>query len=75
MEFAAGKVLASEREAEQLQRIRVQLGGAADAYTKAGQYIQAKLTDDGKVGWFAVGFVFAALRWLLWQRATCRGTA
>lgn len=33
-------MLENEREAEQLQRLRVQIGGAASAYTKAGQFIQ-----------------------------------
>ncbi|PSC71452.1 hypothetical protein C2E20_5041 [Micractinium conductrix] len=54
VEFAAGKVLENEREAEQLQRLRVQIGGAASAYTKAGQFIQAKFGEDGKAGFFAI---------------------
>jgi hypothetical protein len=55
VEFAAGKVLVNEREAEKLQRLTVQIGGAgAAAYTTAGQYIQAKLDADGKAGFFAI---------------------
>ncbi|PRW56790.1 hypothetical protein C2E21_4721 [Chlorella sorokiniana] len=55
VEFAAGKVLENEREAEgPLQRLKVQIGGAASAYTKAGQFIQAKTSEDGKPGFFAI---------------------
>lgn len=49
MEFAAGRVLENEREAEQLQRLKVHIGGAASAYTKAGQFIQAS-----QRGWWRV---------------------
>lgn len=54
VEFAAGKVLVNEKEAEKLQRLTLQIGGAASAYTQAGQYIQAKFGEDGKAGFFAI---------------------
>lgn len=47
-------MLENEREAEQLQRLKVHIGGAASAYTKAGQFIQAKFGEDGKPGFFAI---------------------
>lgn len=47
VEFAAGRVLQNDREAEQLQRLKVHIGGAASAYTKAGQFIQASGEGDG----------------------------
>lgn len=54
VEFAAGKVLVNEKEAEKLQRLKVQIGGSASAYTKAGQFIQAKFGEEGKAGFFAI---------------------
>lgn len=43
------QVVENEREAEQLQRLKLQIGGAASAYTKAGQFIQVGAA--GGVGW------------------------
>lgn len=51
VEFAAGRVLENEREAEQLQRLKVHIGGAASAYTKAGQFIQASKGGKALGAW------------------------
>lgn len=54
VDFTPAKVVATSREAEALQRIRVDLGGLASNYTLAGQFIQAKASEDGKAGFYAI---------------------
>lgn len=54
VEFSTATVSSSRPEADNLQRIALNIGSLASGYTKPGQFIQAKLSAEGKPGFFAI---------------------
>ena len=55
VEFADAKILETQKIAENLHKLLVDIGAAGAAgYTTSGQFIQAKVEPEGKAGFFAI---------------------
>lgn len=55
VQFSGATLAGRSAEAEGLHRLQLDVGPAlAAGYTTPGQYLQAKLSEDGKAGFFAI---------------------